>query len=183
VSEPPIRRPEEDYGRLASPDPIVPRGTEGDELIRWWRPGWGELVRHVGYRWVFLVPAVVLLVLGLASLFFTPVAGSLALLGVKMIGIGVAVAVSLAAYVIRVAVQARTEPFCIFCGYDLTGLPDHYRCPECGRQYTWELIAEYRRDPQSFIHRWKALRKLPESYPPFAAGAVPRRHRAKDGTE
>jgi len=132
---------------------------------------------------VFLVPAVVLLVLGLASLFFTPVAGSLALLGVKMIGIGVAVAVSLAAYVIRVAVQARTEPFCIFCGYDLTGLPDHYRCPECGRQYTWELIAEYRRDPQSFIHRWKALRKLPESYPPFAAGAVPRRHRAKDGTE
>ena len=183
MSEPSMRQSEEDYGRLASPDPIVPRGTEGDEPIRWWRPGWGDLARHVGYRWVYLLPAAVLLVLGLASLLFTPLNGWFAVLGVKMIGVSVAVAVSLAAYVIRVAVRARTEPFCIFCGYDLTGLPDHYRCPECGRQYTWALIAEYRRDPHSFILRWKALQQLPESHPPFEAGAVPRRRRAKDGTE
>ena len=54
--------------------------------------------------------------------------------------------ISLAGYGLRRAAQARREPFCIFCGYNLTGLPDHYRCPECGRPYTWQMIEEYRAD-------------------------------------
>ena len=83
-------------------------------------------------------------------------------------------------YVFRRAAKARREPFCIFCGYNLTGLPDRYRCPECGRPYTWQLIAEYRRDPAWFRERWRLHRELPPADAPFEAGPVQRRR--KDGT-
>jgi len=92
-----------------------------------------------------------------------------------------ALAITLTGYVIRRAVRARREPFCIHCGYNLSGLPDNYRCPECGRPYTWRLIAEYRRDPRWFIERYKARQKLPPAGPTLPAGpsAKPRR---RDGT-
>jgi hypothetical protein len=93
----------------------------------------------------------------------------------------IAAAISVVGYVLNRAVRARREPFCIFCGYNLTGLPDHYRCPECGRPYTWSEIEEYRQDPQWFIERWKARQSLPPADVPLAAKPS-RRPRSRDGT-
>jgi hypothetical protein len=77
-------------------------------------------------------------------------------------------------------VRARTDLFCVHCGYSLEGLPDHHRCPECGRPYHFWVVEEYKRDPDWFIMRWKARRRLPPAAEPFAAGEV-RRRRGRDG--
>jgi hypothetical protein len=163
---------------LATPSEVS-HGPDDD--IRWWRPGWADACRHVGYRWIFIVasivPVVVLLALSLARPWM---AGSLWFVEIRLLLVFVAVAASVAGYVVRRAVRARKEPFCIYCGYDLTALPDNYRCPECGRPYTWRLIAEYRKDPQWFIDRYNAHRNLPPADPPFQAGSV--RRRTRDGT-
>jgi len=93
----------------------------------------------------------------------------------------IASAISITGYVLNRAIRARKEPFCIFCGYSLNGLPDHYRCPECGRPYTWDQIEEYRQDPQWFIERWKARQSLPPADAPLEAKPS-RRPRSRDGT-
>lgn len=155
------------------------------ERLAWWTPGWHDAVKHVGYRWVFLVPALGLLLLLAAGVLVPGLGVVLLVLEFKLFGAVAAIAVSLAGYVIRRAVKARQEPFCIHCGYNLTGLPDDYRCPECGRPYTWRLIAEYRRDPHWFVERYKAHQKLPPREAGFAAGppAGPGgRKRRRDGT-
>jgi hypothetical protein len=164
---------------VASPNWI---SEESDEPVTWWQPDWSEALRYVGYRWIFLTPAVALVGLLVAGLVWPSVWDVLFVLGFKLLLLMVGVTVSLAGYVVRRAVQARTEPFCIFCGYNLTGLPDHYRCPECGRPYDWALIAEYRRDPRWFIERWRLRRKLPASDVPFPAGPVCKRRGRRDGT-
>jgi hypothetical protein len=160
---------------VATPGHVRP-GPSGE--ITWWRPGWGDMWRHVGWRWVFLLPTLLFLLLLVPSL--RRFHAAFLVLEVKLLVSMGAVALTLAGYVFRRAAKARREPFCIFCGYNLTGLPDNYRCPECGRPYTWRLIAEYRRDPQWFIERYRAQRRLPPADQPFAAGPVRRRRR--DGT-
>ncbi|NLE57177.1 MAG: zinc ribbon domain-containing protein [Planctomycetes bacterium] len=54
----------------------------------------------------------------------------------------------------RQAVQSEYA-FCPACGYSLKGLPDEYRCPECGEPYdiaivkkTWERYVETQRSTQ-----------------------------------
>lgn len=165
---------------FATPADVAPAG---DEEIRWWRPGWGDVWRQVGWRWVLLTPALAMIAVWL---FFrrSPLPPFFVLLVQGKIAIFVgAIALSLAAYTTRRMVRARSEPFCIFCGYNLTNLPDNYRCPECGRPYTWRLIAEYRKDPNWFIERWQARQRETGSQAPIDAGAVKRKRRAKDGTE
>jgi hypothetical protein len=152
------------------------------ERITWWRPSWRDAARHVGWRWVFLLPAVALVLLMVAAAFFRGLRGPVIALGVHVAAFVGAVAFAMAGYVWRCAARARAEPFCIHCGYDLSGLPDNYRCPECGRPYTWRLIAEYRRDPEWFQERWKLHRHLPPSDAPIDAGPVRRRRRSRDGT-
>jgi predicted RNA-binding Zn-ribbon protein involved in translation (DUF1610 family) len=166
----------------ATPADLRPRP---DEPLTWWRPGWHDVAGHVGYRWIFLLPAAVLILM-LAGSFFVPAFGlALLVVGFKLLIFAGAVAISLAGYVVRRAVKARREPFCIHCGYNLSGLPDNYRCPECGQPYTWRLIAEYRRDPQWFIERYKATQKLPPAGPALtverSARSAARRCR-RDGT-
>lgn len=151
-----------------------------DDEIRWWRPSWQDAVQFVGWRWMFLAPAGVLLAMLLGAIFFQRWRLALVIVGAKLLVFTGAVAVSLAAWVFRRAAQARKEPFCIHCGYNLTGLPDNYRCPECGRPYNWRVIEEYRRDPQWFIERWKMHRELPNSSAPFEAGKITRK--STDGT-
>lgn len=148
------------------------------EEIRWWRPGFADSWRYVGWRWVLLLPSLLVVAFfiwptWIMAPFFT--------VYIYVFVFMVAIAVTLAGYVFRKAARARKEPFCIFCGYNLTGLPDNYRCPECGKPYTWRLIAEYRRDPQWFIERYRALRRLPPPAQPFDAGKVPSR-KSRDGT-
>lgn len=154
-----------------------------DPVTQWYRPSWRDGLRYVGYRWIFLTPAVALVVLAVAVVWHPSLATWILRFGYKLITVVAGVAAWLFGHVIRQAAQARKEPFCIFCGYNLTGLPDNHRCPECGRPYTWAMIDEYRRDPQWFIERWKARRQLPGPPEPFAAGPVRRKKRARDGTE
>jgi hypothetical protein len=155
-----------------------------DERLAWWTPGWHDVAGHVGYRWIFLIPALGLLLLLVAGVFLPGLRLLVLVLEFKFFIVAAAIAISLAGYVVRQAVRARREPFCIHCGYNLSGLPDNYRCPECGRPYTWRLIAEYRRDPRWFIERYKAHQKLPPRQVGFSAGpSSPNTRRpSRDGT-
>jgi hypothetical protein len=155
----------------------------GEPVTQWYRPSWRDGLRYVGYRWIFLTPVAVLVVLAVATIWHPSLATWLLRFGYKLITVVAGVTAWLFSHVVRQAAQGRKEPFCIFCGYNLTGLPDNYRCPECGRPYTWAMIAEYRRDPQWFIERWNARRQLPGAPEPFDAGPVRRKKRARDGTE
>jgi hypothetical protein len=167
--------------------PETPAGTPSDvppqpqgEII-WWKPDWQDAVRHLGYRWIYLLPAVLLLLMAAGAVFLRGFRDIFLVLGIKLFLVVVAIAASLAGHVFRCAAKARKEPFCIHCGYNLTGLPDDYRCPECGRPYTWRAIEEYRRDPQWFIERYYLQQRLPPPATPFAAGPG-RRRRSRDGT-
>ena len=162
----------------ASPVHLQAVGQE----IRWWRPGWRDALRYMGWRWVLLLPAagvIVMLVVmamepGLFRLFwYIGPKFSIMLLSLPFLAAG---------YAFKRAIQARTEPFCIHCGYDLAGLPDHYQCPECGVPYTFNAIEEYRRDPAWFIQRYKAQGQFPVDQAPFEAGPRSARRRSRDGT-
>lgn len=106
----------------------------------------------------------------------------LTIFGGKLLFFAIALPFSSLAYAMRSAVQARREPFCIHCGYSLIGLPDHHHCPECGRPYSFQLIDEYRRDPDWFIQRCREHRQLPQPHAAFAAGQFRSKRKSRDGT-
>lgn len=165
----------------ASPASMARR--DGSAAPCWWRPGWRDVWAYVGWRWLLLLPLLLCLILVIGAVFRRGLRGVLLLVGLKVFLVGAGVAVALAGYVARRAVRARREPFCIHCGYNLSGLPDDYRCPECGEPYTWRVIAEYRRDPQWFIERYGASRELPlPTAPALEAGQARGRRRRQDGT-
>jgi hypothetical protein len=153
---------------------------DADGAVSWWMPSWRDAVRQVGWRWIFLAPAVLMFALFVGAVFLRGLRAPLLMMGGQVAVFVGAIALTMAGWVIRRAARARREPFCIHCGYNLSGLPDDYRCPECGRPYTWRLIEEYRRDPQWFIERWKLHRELPRADVPFDAGPV--RRKPRDGT-
>jgi hypothetical protein len=103
------------------------------------------------------------------------------MIGPKWLIIAVALPLAAIGQTLRTAVRQRPDPFCIHCGYSLTGLPDGHRCPECGRTFSFSVIEEYRRDSHWFIKRYKMRHDLPATANPFTAGAV-RRPRSRDGT-
>lgn len=161
-----------------------------DDEIRWWKPGWHDVAEYVGWRWWLIVPAIGCIALILFSWmsgwngpFPMPRNPGTVAVEAKVGLFAGALALSCVLYVTRRAVRARSEPFCIFCGYNLSNLPDDYRCPECGRPYTWKLIDEYRRDPHWFIERWKMHADHPQESAALDVGPVLRRNRARDGTE
>lgn len=157
--------------------------TKDDSNLVWWKPGWKEMAGELKARWYYFLPAIlVLLLLGFVFYILPGPDFVLSLVGIKLLILAGGLAVLCIGLVVRKVTRARKEPFCIHCGYNLTGLPDHYRCPECGRPYSWRVIDEYRRDPEWFIQRCRATQKLPKRDQPFTAGTQPSAKTRDDGT-
>lgn len=182
MSEPNLKRP---LHKQLPPAVIAsPAGAQWlhDPDIVFWRPEWHDMVRHVGWRWVLLVPGVILLALLVVLPFRLDLIQLLFIGGGKLAVFAIGLPIVLAGHVIKQAIGARREPFCIHCGYDLTNLPDLHHCPECGRFYSLRLNAEYRRDPRWFIERCRMHKELPQTPAGFAAGPTAGRRRSRDGT-
>src|SRR5690348_1089431 len=79
----------------------------------WWKPGWNDLFRAVGWRWILVVPAVVVVGLCGLAVMNSRYVGGLLVLAVKGIVWAVAILIALLADVVRRVTSARTEPFCI----------------------------------------------------------------------
>ncbi len=130
----------------------------------WWFPSWWEIARLLRWRWLLALPLVALLALLLAGMLLDlRYLGFLWVFGFKVVIFIIAIPVAVLASMMRSAVQMRKDPFCIHCGYGLTGLRDQYQCPECGRAYSFGLIDEYRRNPHWFIERAKSARLHPRA--------------------
>jgi len=112
-----------------------------------WTPDWHDVMKQLGWRWLLFLPAIALLAV-IALVPWRPEFFNLLLVGGgKLLILSLGGAIGVAAAAIRSAIRLRKEPFCIHCGYDLTGLPEGHLCPECGRPFFLPLIEEYRRDP------------------------------------
>ncbi len=164
----------------ASPSRHNENSVENPADVPWWTPSWQDSAKHLGWRWIFAAPAAAIILLAIAAVtvrgvFLLP----LLFAGIKFVLIALALPFVLLLEMWRKAIQSRKEPFCIHCGYGLTGLPDHHTCPECGRPYTFATINEYRRDPHWFKQRYKMIGHLPEPDAPFRAGTGKTSH---DGT-
>ncbi len=152
---------------------------EGAE-VPFWRPGVPDILRSIGWKWLLLLPAVGFMVAYPAALAFAGRAAGAGgwVHGFKLWLFAVGVAVTVVLGAIRRGVSARTDDFCIHCGYSLEGLEGSGRCPECGRRFVKAMCAEFRKDPHFFEHRYRKAR----SHPPavvFPGGAPV----GGDGTE
>ncbi|CAN5495368.1 hypothetical protein BH09PLA1_BH09PLA1_33890 [soil metagenome] len=170
--------------QVAPPDSVASQhavDAAPGEDVPWWTPSAGEIARHLGWRWIYVVPAGAALV----ALFLLPQRPGYLQFAIglwKPLIIIVALPTAAAMRSIKTIVQHRKDPFCIHCGYTLLGLPDGHRCPECGRQFSLATIEEYRRDPHWFARRWKLMQTArPIADIAFNAGAV-RRKKSRDGT-
>src|SRR5512136_1354598 len=98
MSEEPERSPDDESRPLEARLPPEIHATPADlrtrpdEPLRWWRPGWHEVVGHVGYRWIFLLPAVVLVLLLVAAFFIPGLGPALLVVGFKLLVFAGAVA-------------------------------------------------------------------------------------------
>src|ERR1041384_5008551 len=86
---------------VASPSAL--RAAPGEEMT-WWRPTWSESLRHVGWRWILLVPVVLLAGGGIFLLLWAP-RRNIALLGLelKLVKLSIAIAIPMVLYVFRKA--------------------------------------------------------------------------------
>lgn len=157
---------------LRAPALPEPRPALAEPL--WYLPGFAERLRLMGWRVIYFLPLVPLLLL----MVFVPF---LMVAWWKLTVFAIALPVTAGMRAAHRAIKSRTEPFCIHCGYDLTGLPDGHRCPECGNTINHWEIDEYRRDPHWFIQRWRARQKLPAADTAFRAGPNARTS-SNDGT-
>ncbi len=149
---------------------------EGEEM--WYRPDWMETARLVGWRWISVLP---IIGVGVAVIMEPAVAMRFMIVGWKVVAFLVALPMVMVGKAWKSALAGRKEPFCIHCGYGLTGLPDGHNCPECGRRFSLAVAEEYRRDPTWFIERYRMHKSAPVTVVPFEAGPV-RRKKSRDGT-
>jgi len=164
-----------------------PHGIDGhpDQDVPWWTPSWSEVLAHLGWRWLWFLPAVALVLTILIILPLRPTYVQVVFAFWKPLIMAVVLPSVMAVRAMKTIVQRRKEAFCIHCGYTLEGLPDGHRCPECGRQFSLAVIDEYRRDPQWFVKRWKMHHEmLPPADVPFDVGPAraQSRKKSRDGT-
>jgi hypothetical protein len=162
---------------IASPHELRPRDPRE---VRWYKPSFGSALQMMGWRLVFFVPALALVF----SLFLLP--GHLWITQFlfvfwKLLLIAIVLPTGYALKLAKNALQARKEPFCIHCGYDLSGLQDDHACPECGEPYKFSMIEEYRRDPSWFIQRYNRRFEMAAVHQPFLARKAMRK-KSRDGT-
>jgi hypothetical protein len=162
---------------LASPSDLRPRDPND---MRWYRPDLPETLQLMGWRLLLFAPAVGLIAL-LVLLPWHAYMGNIFVLWWKLIVPAVVLPGAYAISVATHAIRERKEPFCIHCGYDLTGLPDGHNCPECGEPFSLKVIDEYRRDPNWFIERFKKRHDIPVRDAPFEA-RVSSKKKSRDGT-
>ena len=134
-----------------SPAAHAPRDPRN---VRWYLPGWGERLRLMGWRNVLWIPPILVV----ALLAFEVATGGrfLALLAWWKVAVAaVALPISAGIRQAAAALRRRPDPFCIHCGYSLTGLDERRPCPECGEVVSHATCREYQRDPHWFIARFK----------------------------
>ena len=129
--------------------------------LRWWRPGARELARHLGWGWLLLVPPAVLLLISLGLLIARERMGGYWWIVFRLFLVVTPIPLLFLDYFRFKAIRARTDPFCIHCGYTLQGLPQEGTCPECGRRYRMPVVEMFRRDPQWVIAYWRNAGKPP----------------------
>jgi|GEM_PF-928506 len=157
-------------------------GGFGGKHVPFWRPGAADIARGMGWKWLIVLPAA-LFVVGApvaAIMFFSRArANEFAahLIKLWVFALGVVITVVLGS--VRRVVGNRKDDFCIHCGYSISGLSDTGTCPECGRPFVRKVIAEYRKDPHFFAHRYRKLKSHPVSEG-LTAGVGPT---ARDETE
>jgi hypothetical protein len=166
---------------LASPHAMQVQADE-DGVVPWYKPTYAQTVKLLGWRLVYFLPAVLLLLFLILYVPMRPWLWQFVIAWWKLVLIAIALPLILAGKTMKQIVALRKEPFCIHCGYDLTGLPDGHNCPECGRHYRFALIDEYRRDPDWFIQRYKQRHAMPTADVPFLAGKGGTRRKSRDGT-
>lgn len=164
---------------VASPVDLVHLSFGGD--VPFWKPTWADIFKQLGWRWLLIFFPVLFLLALFLMIPLWPESIQFLLFGWKVIVIVVALCLGLIGKAIKNAISLRKEPFCIHCGYDLTGLSDGHTCPECGRQFWFNVIEEYRRAPNWFIQRYRMRDLTRPTDVPFAAGKV-RRKKSRDGT-
>lgn len=125
-----------------------------------WTPSIADLLLALGWRWVIMTPALVVVLGPVIALLLLPVTRaalfSIWFLKIWLFALGVVATLVIWAY--RNVVALRTGIFCIHCGYDLHAGPPTGVCPECGRRYVPGICDEYRKDPAFFRRRIAALR-------------------------
>jgi hypothetical protein len=141
--------------------------------LPFYRPSAMDIARTIGWRWVLLVP-IILVLAAFPVMFFLPPAVMMQFLQVelKLVLLALGGGITIVLWAVRNAINTRTDLFCIHCGYNLDGLTDEGTCPECGRNFKHKIIREFKKDPHFFIARWKAVQTAPKATP-FSAGEGP----------
>jgi hypothetical protein len=129
--------------------------VESRPRLAWWRPPARDVIRQMTWRWALLLPVSLAVGLIVAAHVRSHDQTFLAYLGIKLLVITFLLPALMWDHFRQRAIRARTDPFCIHCGWTLRGLPQEGRCPECGQPYRMKVVEMYRRDPQWVRAYWQ----------------------------